>query len=54
MVEIVSPSLVYRLYRRIGMTGISQETALKIIRIDGIISWLLFTILAAWIYGKLP
>lgn len=53
MVEMVSPQLAYKLYRRVGMSKLSEKAALRIIRIDGFVSWLLFTVLAAWIFGKL-
>jgi hypothetical protein len=53
MVEIVSPKLIYRIYQKIGILQLSEKTALKLIRIDGVISWLAFSILTGYLYGKL-
>jgi len=53
MVEIVSPKLIYRFYRKVGILQLTENTAIKLIRFDGVISWLIFSVLTGYLYGKL-
>lgn len=53
MVEIVSPHVIFRLYQKIGFLQLPQKSAIKLIRIDGIISWIIFSIVTGYLYSKL-
>ncbi|OEF98196.1 hypothetical protein [Desulfuribacillus alkaliarsenatis] len=53
MIEIVSPRLVFKLYQRVGFLQMPEKSAIRLIRIDGVISWLIFSIVTGYLYGKL-
>ncbi len=53
MVEIVSPQIVFRIYEKAGITFLTERQMLRLIRLDGLVSWIIFTLLGAYLYGKL-
>lgn len=53
MVEIVSPHQAMKVYKRLGIIIWPEEFMLRLIRIDGFLSWVIFTLLAAYLYGKI-
>ncbi|OEH86907.1 hypothetical protein BHU72_01200 [Desulfuribacillus stibiiarsenatis] len=53
IIEIVSPKIVFKLYQKIGFLQLPEHNAMKLIRIDGVISWVIFTLITGYLYKKL-
>lgn len=53
MMEMVSPHVVLRIYRKAGMNLFTERQAIRLIRIDGFVSWIIFTLIGSFLYGKL-